>query len=368
MITRGEATGVVPEPWSLGLSSTAARRLLNLTLVVVVAALLLNVGEPEFLLDALWITLAISAFVLGMRATVLRMAAILILIEGSASANIGLAQPVETELSDITEWPLMIVVSTIVALMADRVSTMARRYASLYRLASNRLTTAQEDERARLARDLHDGVGQTLTAVVLTLDAAETGLRQPGAKPAAALASAESAVRRARELTVAALDEAREVAAQLRPPRIHEIGLGAAILDLADDIGIPVDVRFEPSLLPPGLIEAQRELDAFRVVQEALGNAARHSGATQVTIDAAVVDRSITIRVTDNGKGFDPTAPHAGLGLAGMQERSAILLGHLGVESDPTTGTTVALTIPILGTMAQQRSPAMTGQTAEARP
>ena len=78
-----------------------------------VAALLLNVGEPEFLLDALWITLAISAFVLGMRATVLRMAAILILIEGSASANIGLAQPVETELSDLTEWPLMIVVSTI---------------------------------------------------------------------------------------------------------------------------------------------------------------------------------------------------------------------------------------------------------------
>jgi signal transduction histidine kinase len=207
-----------------------------------------------------------------------------------------------------------------------------------------------------------------LTAVVLTLDAAESDLQQPGAKPAATLASAKGAVRRARELTVAALDEAREVAAQLRPPRIHEIGLGAAILDLADDVGIPVDVRFEPSLLPPGLIEAQRELDTFRVVQEALGNAARHSGATRLTIDAAIVDRSITIRVTDNGKGFDPAAPHAGLGLAGMHDRSAILLGNLAVESDPTTGTTVALTIPILGGVVQQSSPTISAQPAEVRP
>jgi two-component system sensor histidine kinase UhpB len=368
MITRGDASGVVPEPWSLGLSSTAARRLLNLTLVVVVAALLLNVGEPEFLLDALWVTLAISAFVLGMRPTVVRMATVIVLIEGFASADIGLAQPVESELSDITEWPLMIVVSTIVALMADRVSTMARRYASLYRLASNRLTTAHEDERARLARDLHDGVGQTLTAVVLTLDAAESGLRSPGASPDAVVAAAELAVRRARDLTVAALDEAREVAAQLRPPRLHEIGLGAAIADLANSAGIPVEIRFEPSLLPPGLIEAQRELDAFRVIQEALGNAARHSGASRVRIEAEIVDRSVAIRVIDNGHGFDPASVRVGLGLPGMHDRAAILFGSLVVSSDASEGTVVELTLPILGSRRPNPTPVVGVHAAEVRP
>src|SRR6476469_11039529 len=105
--------------------------------------------------------------------------------------------------------------------MADRVSRTARRYAGLYRQASDLLTTAQEDERARLARDLHDGVGQTLTAVVLTLDAAEASLRQArGAEEASIVSnvsSAEAAVGRARDLSIAALDETRDVAAQLRP-------------------------------------------------------------------------------------------------------------------------------------------------------
>ena len=221
--------------------------------------------------------------------------------------------------------------------------------------------------RARLARDLHDGVGQTLTAVVLTLDAAESGLRSPGTTPDAAVAAAELAVRRARDLTVAALDEAREVAAQLRPPRLHEIGLGAAILDLGASAGIPVEVRFEPSLLPPGLIEAQRELDAFRVIQEALGNAARHSGATQVRIEAEIIDRSIVIRVTDNGHGFDPAGVQVGLGLPGMQDRAEILLGSLLVSSELSEGTTVELTLPILGAVRPAATPIVAVHAAEAR-
>ena len=77
---------------------------------------------------------------------------------------------------DFSEWPLMVAISVVVAIMADLLSTSAKRYAVLYRQASDRLHTAHEDERARLARDLHDGVGQTLTAVILTLDAAEAAL------------------------------------------------------------------------------------------------------------------------------------------------------------------------------------------------
>jgi signal transduction histidine kinase len=348
MITRGDLSGTGPDAWTLGFSMAAVRRLLNLTTLVVIAALLLKVGDAEFLLDAVWVTLVISAFVLGLRATVVRIVAILVVIEGSAAVNIGFAEPVEQELGDLTEWPLMIVISTVVALMADRVSTMARRYAALYRQASDQLTTAQEDERGRLARDLHDGVGQTLTAVVLTLDAAADSLRQrPGARPSAAVLSAESAVRRARDLSVAALDEARDVAAQLRPPRIHEIGLGAAIGDLAEGAGRAVEVRFRPSILPPSLIEPQRQIDAYRVIQEAVGNAARHGNGAHVWIDAEVTEGQVKFTVSDDGDGFDQATTPIGMGLAGMSERAAILLGQLAVRSEAGVGTTVELVMPV---------------------
>jgi signal transduction histidine kinase len=355
MITRGDAGAITPEPWSLGLSPVVARRLLNVVSLVVVAALLLKVGDPEFILDAVWLTLVVSAFVFGLRATVSRVVGILVLVASSAAVNIGFAEPMESELADLSEWPLLVVISTVVALMADRVSTTARRYAGLYRQASDLLTTAQEDERARLARDLHDGVGQTLTAVILTLDAAEAGLQQiPVANSPSTLASTEStasstetAIRRARDLSLAALDEARDVAAQLRPPRIHEIGLGAAIESLAEAAGIPVEVRFLPSILPPGVIEPQRQIDAYRIVQEAVGNAARHGRAARAWIDADVRDGLVRIIVGDDGPGFDQTTTPVGLGLAGMQERAAILLGQLDVRSEPGAGTTVELLMPV---------------------
>jgi len=366
LTTRGEQSAVVGDPWTPIVSPAVLRRALNVTILILLGALLLKVGDPEFLLDALWITLAISAFVLGLRGTVIRMAAVLALIFGSAAANVGLAQPVETELVDVTEWPLMIVVSTVVALMADRVSSTARRYAGLYRLASSRLTTAQEDERARLARDLHDGVGQTLTAVVLTLDHVEESLRHPDRTRAGTIATA-AAIRHARELSVAALDETREVAAQLRPPRIHEIGLGAAIVDLAASAGIAVDVTFDPTILPPGLLDIQRELDAYRIVQEAIGNAARHAGASVVTISAALNADELTLAVSDDGHGFVREATPVGLGLAGMQERAAILLGKLDVRSEPGQGTTVELRIPIGRELDPGAHATSTTQTAEVR-
>ena len=352
MTTPGELTGIDRESWSLGLSPVVARRLLNVSSIAVVAALLLKVGDPEFLLDAVWVTLAISAFVLGLRATVFRMAGMLTLMAASAALNIGFARPMEGELREVTEWPLLIVISTVVALMADRVSTTSRRYAALYNQASDRLTTAQEDERARLARDLHDGVGQTLTAVVLTLDAAETSLRQArGGKTAStvsSVSSAEAAVVRARDLSIAALDETRNVAAQLRPPRINEIGLGAAIGDLAESAGIPVEVRFSPSILPPSVIDPNRQIDAYRVIQEAIGNAARHSHASTVWIDAEVNDGLIRFTVGDDGAGFDQATTPVGLGLAGMRERAEILRAQLDVRSEPGAGTTIELLMPVV--------------------
>jgi signal transduction histidine kinase len=161
------------------------------------------------------------------------------------------------------------------------------------------------------------------------------------------MSSVEAAVKRARDLSVAALEEARQVAAQLRPPRIREMGLGAAIGDLAEAAGVPVEVRFRPSILPPGLIGPQRQLDAYRVVQEAVGNAARHGNGGHVWIDAEVSDATVRIIVGDDGAGFDRGVTPIGLGIAGMQERTAILMGQLEVKSEPGAGTTVELLIPI---------------------
>jgi two-component system sensor histidine kinase UhpB len=335
--------GILPARWVPRLVLVTVRRLLDAVLVGLVLAMLAGWADPDLVLDAMWVTLAIGAFVVGLRGTVVRIALItLIALAAWAGAWVLSGQPSDSEVLD-PEWPLMVALSILIAVLADRVSTTARRYITLYRQASDRLVTAHEDERARLARDLHDGVGQTLTAVALTLDRATAALAaERGAE------SGVAAVRRARTLALAALDEAHSVAAQLRPARIDALGLGAAVSDLAESAGVPVDIWFSPSILPPGLIEPGREIDAYRIIQEALGNAARHSHATHVWIDAEVRDGAIRVRVGDNGVGFDRRSTPMGMGVAGMEERAAILQGRLEVRSQSGTGTTVDLLIPVL--------------------
>jgi len=337
--------GAFRERWLFGLGPVAVRRALNVLCLVLVFATLSGWGDTDLVLDVLWTTLAIGAFVFGLRKTVLRILVVTFVVLAAAAVEWARFGQTELDLLD-AEWLMMIGLSMLIAVMADRVSTTARRYAALYRQASDRLVTAHEEERASLARDLHDGVGQTLTAVALTLDAAAEALSaEPDAESAA---SATTAIRRARALALAALDEARSVAAQLRPARLHELGLGAAVRDLAESAGIPVDVWFAPSILPPGLIEPEREIDAYRIIQEALGNASRHSHATHVWIDAEVRDGEIRVQVGDNGVGFDARVTPVGMGLAGMKERAAILLGQVEVRSQPGAGTTVDLLIPVL--------------------
>jgi signal transduction histidine kinase len=328
----------------MGLDPVAARRVIDAAAYLLAFATFTRLGDTEILLHAMWVTIAIGAFVYGLRTALLRILIAATVAVGYSWVASYLGQPLEIEPLDFAEWPLMVGISVIVAILADLISTSAKRYAALYRQASDRLHTAHEEERARLARDLHDGVGQTLTAVVLTLDAAEAELRAgPGRSPALAQAS----IRRAQVLAASALDEAREVAARLRPTRIHEIGLGPALCNLADGAGMPVEVRLDPQILPAGLLEAEREIDVYRIVQEAIGNAARHSHAATVWIDGRIVDGQIRIEVGDDGTGFDASASGRGLGLDGMRERAAILNGGLQVRTRPGEGTTVELSVPL---------------------
>lgn len=348
MITRSGAAGrwMIRAQGMPGLGPTGIRRLLNVITIVLSAAALVQWGDPDLVLDALWVTIAIGAFLFGLRASLARIViATVVIVVHSAFVATDAGQGFEFDLLDLTDWALLIVISIVVAIMADRLSSTARQYAALYRQASDRLVTAHEEERRRLARDLHDGVGQTLTAAVLTLDAAEAAL---------ALGAEESpittgeAIRQAKELVASALDEARDVATRLRPARISEIGLGAATRGLAETAGIPVDVRFDPAILPPGLLEPEREIDLYRILQEAIGNAARHSHARHVWIDGEVGDGLIHFTVGDDGVGFDQSAMERGLGLAGIHERADILLGRVDVQSNPGAGTIVNVTIPVL--------------------
>jgi signal transduction histidine kinase len=109
-----------------------------------------------------------------------------------------------------------------------------------------------------------------------------------------------------------------------------------------------VEVRFRASILPPSVVDPNRQIDAFRIIQEAVGNAARHSHAANVWIDAEVDQALIRLTVGDDGVGFDRTTTVVGLGLAGMQERAAILHAQLDVRSEPGAGTTVELMMPVL--------------------
>ena len=230
--------------------------------------------------------------------------------------------------------------------LADRVSTSARHYASLYRQASERLVTAHEEERASLARELHDGVGQTLTAVILTLDAAESELASPATGRRRDRAT--TGVLRARELASSALAETRQVAAKLRPTRVHEMGLGAALAQprpvsrRARRAAASIRRRCRPACSIPSSRSTSTGSSRRR-------SATPRGTATRDTIWISGHCSSTTrvrLLVGDDGIGFDQPARGRGLGLDGMHERASIHGLDVDVRSRRGAGTRVELIVP----------------------
>jgi signal transduction histidine kinase len=317
--------------------------------------------DPDILLHCVWVVLALEAFLFGLRVSSVRIVLATVFVFVYSALAQGEATPQQAALIDLdlAEWPLMVVISIVVAVMADRLSATSRRYAILYREASGRLLTAQEDERRRLAHDIHDGVGQTMTALTLTLDAAESMLWAGSDAPSVL---SRGAVGRAQELAALALEEARDVARRLRPARILETGLVAAIAELAGAVGTPVAVEMDPALVRPGLLPIDTEIEAFRIIQEALSNSARHARADHRWIAAREVAGQLRLEVRDDGIGFNRAdAEGAGLGLAGMAERAGAIDGRLTIKSRPRRGTVVTLDIPLpvatLATLKAARRP-----------
>jgi signal transduction histidine kinase len=190
---------------------------------------------------------------------------------------------------------------------------------------------AQEEERARIARELHDEVGQALTGLILGLE----GL--PGDR-----------VEALKELARHTLTEVRRLALDLRPSVLDHLGLEAAlrryVREYAERTGVEVDLSFH--LTRP--LPQELETVVYRVVQEALTNVARHSGSPRASVGVVEVLGEVRVFVEDEGRGFDPEAVDPGRqGLLGMRERVELLGGRLSVESAPGQGTRVQVRLPI---------------------
>ena len=206
--------------------------------------------------------------------------------------------------------------------------------------AVRRVVEAQELERARLARELHDETGQALTSILLGLKPLEQSATNDDARRAIAAL---------RELVVSTLQDVRRLAVELRPAALDDFGLVPAIERLADtfrqqtgaqvDLEVPVGDERLPSSV---------ETTLYRIVQEALTNILKHAGARSVSIIIVRKPGSVSVLVEDDGTGFDPeSALNGGLGLVGMRERIGLVGGRFNVESRPGSGTTLVAEVPI---------------------
>ncbi len=212
---------------------------------------------------------------------------------------------------------------------------LARRVSSD---AVRRVVEAQELERARLARELHDETGQALASILLGLRSLEGALDSEHAL---------ARVAAVRELVVTTLHDVRRLAVELRPAALDDFGLDAALERLVETYreGASVVVDLEIGL-GQARMPADVETTLYRIAQEALTNVTKHAEATRVSVYVRRTDRAAVLVVEDDGVGFDQSDPAGGLGLTGMRERVTLVGGRLRVESSPA-GTTIAVEIPL---------------------
>ena len=220
--------------------------------------------------------------------------------------------------------------------IARGVNGLLNRLEAAQRAGNAQALAAQEAERHRIAQELHDEVGQSLTVVLL-------GLKQVESRAPSDLVEELALVRQSART---GLDDVRRVARRLRPGVLEDLGLHSALAALTTDFSTSstaaVRRSFSPGLpaLPPAT-----ELVVYRVAQEALTNAARHSDARSVELSLGRQGNSVVLEIRDDGRGFD--ASSEGSGLLGMRERAALVEAELTVTSQPGAGTTVRLQVPV---------------------
>jgi signal transduction histidine kinase len=214
------------------------------------------------------------------------------------------------------------------------------------RALTQRLAKVQEEERARVSRELHDSVGQALTAIRLHLELLqkETGIR--GGRPGEILEGLFA-------LADETLEEIRQMAFELRPAILDDVGLPAAVRIYAERFakrsGIRVDLECPPEL---GLRSPEAEASLFRVIQEALTNVAKHAGAASVRVKLERTPEGLVLDVADDGCGFDPSPRDAGefrrgFGILSMRERVEALNGSFTLRTATGRGTRLHMEVPL---------------------
>jgi signal transduction histidine kinase len=222
---------------------------------------------------------------------------------------------------------------------APRVATAVDLSERVARDALRRVISAQELERRRLARELHDETGQALTSILLGLKGIEEA-RHGG--------DVRQATEQLRELVVGTLQDVRRLAVELRPKALDDFGLVPALERLVENFGeqtgmtVQLEARLGPHRLPDEV-----ETALYRITQEALTNVVKHARARRVSIVLTRRDGSATAVIEDDGRGIDDADDTEGLGLLGMRERLELINGKLSIESSEETGTAIVAEVPI---------------------
>ncbi|MGW2031156.1 sensor histidine kinase [Streptomyces sp. NPDC001811] len=287
----------------------------------------------------LWAPVTVSVPVLLTEAVILVGGMAVMLVANAVLLRLGLA-PLDRLTKLMTTVDLLRPGQRLPASGGGEVAEVIRTFnAMLERLEHERATSsarallAQEAERRRIAQELHDEVGQSMTAILL-------GLKRAADDAPAAL---REELHEAQEITRQSLDEVRRLVRRLRPGVLDDLGLVSALTSLTEDFathtGLRVVRRFDADL--PALAP-ETELVLYRVAQESLTNVARHADARRVTVALRHADDSVVLTVTDDGSGIK--APREGAGIRGMRERALLIGGSLEITPAPGTGTRVQLT------------------------
>jgi PAS domain S-box-containing protein len=231
--------------------------------------------------------------------------------------------------------------------LEQKVAERTREIARYSKELTTRVLRAQEEERQRIARELHDDTGQQLSTLLIHLDLLAPSI--PDDDPLL-----QAGFERIRTLAQRTLDAVRALSHDLRPTILDDFGLVAAIRWFGDEytktFGVPVQIDIRD--VPADRLTPETELALFRVTQEALTNSGKYAQATRTGVELEGHDGTVSLTVSDNGRGFDPkglTGPsrHGGLGLYGMRERIELLGGQFAIEAAPDQGTRVMAEIPL---------------------
>ena len=215
---------------------------------------------------------------------------------------------------------------------------MLERLEDERRASSSRVVGQQEEERRRLARELHDEVGQRLTALLLQL---RSIIEEAPPELVARLLAAQALARDN-------LEEIGRLARQLRPTALDDLGLVYALHSLLDVAERTSSLDFVREIQPElAELEPAVELALYRIVQESLTNVLRHASAARIVVTARALGASLVVEIQDDGRGMLYAADHESGGIRGMRERAVAVGGRLRIASTPGGGTTVTLTVPV---------------------